>query len=225
MAATSSIRTPSLRVHPVLGEVQLAPDLDRELVHHPRQIVDLQVREERLHPPCKRLQDQKIGLDQVDDPGALHLEGDDPAVPQHGPVHLREGGRRDRIGLDDVETLLKVRAVLPDLGQDLHKRERGNLVLQPLQLLDQFRGEKFPPGAHDLAELDVGWPQFLERKTDTLVYRPSLLSGFLGPPQPPDPGEDLLDQDIKTVLRQHIRNLPVAPEPGDHRDELCTPDT
>ncbi|KAF5031878.1 hypothetical protein DSECCO2_623210 [anaerobic digester metagenome] len=160
----------TLRVHPVLGEVQLAPDLDRELIHHPRQVVDPQVREERLHPPRKRLQNEDIGLDQVDDTGALHLEGNDLAILHHGPVHLREGGRRDGIGLDDIETFLEVRTVLPDHGPDLLKRERVDPVLQPLQLRYQLGGEKFPPCTHDLAELDVGRPQLLKRKADALVH-------------------------------------------------------
>jgi len=132
-------------------------------------------------------------------------------------MHLREGGRCDRLLFDDIETVLEVRAILLDHRPDIPKRDRRNPVLQHLQFHDQLGRKELPAGAHDLAELYVGRPQLLDGKPDTFVDRSLLFRGFPEPPEPLATGNDLFDEDPKTVLDQHIRDLPVALEPGDHR--------
>ncbi len=61
-------------------------------------------------------------------------------------------------------------------------------------------------------------PQFLDGEPDPLVDRPFVFPGFPEPPpQPFSAGNDLLDEDSEAVFDQHIGDLPVALEPGDHR--------
>jgi len=50
-----------------------------------------------------------------------------------------------------------------DGGLDLVPGRRRNIILQASQLINELGRKHIRPGAGDLAELDEGWPQFLDR--------------------------------------------------------------
>ena len=106
----------------------------------------------------------QVGLDGLLDVGALDLDDDLGPVGQHGRVHLTQGSRRNRGRIDNEKQLVEGAAQLRlDGGLDLVPGRRRDVVLQAGQLVDELGRKHIRPGAGDLAELDEGRPQLLDR--------------------------------------------------------------
>jgi len=73
---------------------------------------------------------------------------------------------------------------------DLLKGERGYFILKALELFYERRRNEVRAEAQYLAELDEGWPQFLESQADPLRDRYCLGLFPCGTESPPQ-GEDL----------------------------------
>ena len=68
-----------------------------------------------------------------------------------------------------------------------------------------------------MPELDEGGTKLLDREPDLLGHGGYALDRTgLAPPEAVDPGEELTDKNPKAVLHQHVRDLAIPPELGDH---------
>ena len=103
-------------------------------------------------------------------------------------MHLRDRGRRQRLGVKGGEHLLGWRAqVFAELLTDVGPGRGRRAVLQLAEFNDPFRLEQVDAGGQHLAELDEGRTQFLQR--------------------PAHPGGRL-------EMRQFLRFVPVQRPPG-----------
>ena len=105
-----------------------------------------------------------VGLQQLPDAGALHLDRHRLAAGQDGPVHLPDRGGGERLGREGAEDRLGGPAELPlDDLPDLRVGERADLVEQPEQLVAVGGREEVEAQGQHLAQLDPGPPQLLQR--------------------------------------------------------------
>ncbi len=83
----------------------------------------------------------EITLDIRAHPGPQHLDDDLPAVLEHGRVHLRDRGRRQRLLVETLECLGD-RATISALDDQprLGAREGRNAVLQLCELVGDVGG-------------------------------------------------------------------------------------
>ncbi len=146
--------------------------------------------------PRGRAQEREIHLDLLDDAGSSHLDDDCPAALHERPVRLRDRGRRERLGIDareDVRTEIGL-----DHGVDLGERHRRHLVDEAAELLDVHVGQEVRPRGEELAQLDEGRAELLQRAPEsfrTLTCRVSVTD----------------DAD----LREHPAESGTAGDPGD----------
>ena len=138
------------------GVVELLEDAVRELLHQADRIeVTGQPR-----PGLRHLRelgdDAEIGPDLGLHVGTLHLDHDLAAVLQRGPVHLRQGRCRERLGLDgSVEVLRLCSELGPDDPPGALPRERRDRALELVQLGAPLLGQGVRTAAGHLAELHV----------------------------------------------------------------------
>ena len=145
-------------------QVQLAAQRAPELAHQAGRLVGAQVGPLVLGQLRQALEQAQIGLDDRADAGPAHLDDDLGAVVQLRAVHLRDRGRRQRLGIEAGEDLLGRRAqVLGELGAHHLDRHRRRLTVQLFEFGDPGRAEQVGAAGQDLAELDEGRPQILER--------------------------------------------------------------
>ena len=91
--------------------------------------------------------DVKIERDLLAQARPLHLHGHLLATLQHAPVHLAQGGRRDRFALQVfVDRVHRRPEVLLDAGHRQAGIEARQLVLELGQLLEQHRRNDVGPG-------------------------------------------------------------------------------
>ncbi len=91
------------------------------------------------------------------DTGAQHLDGHfRPRACQPRAVHLRDGGRGDRLGHFGKDGRDRAAQFLGHHLQRDGLRERGQLVLQVAQFACQFMAHHIGPRGKRLAELDIG---------------------------------------------------------------------
>ena len=83
-------------VSPFLVVVELAADRARELVHDRPDVDEVERPHALLEDAGELVEERQIGFDLLGRAGALHLDGDDVAVRQHGLVHLPDRGGGDR---------------------------------------------------------------------------------------------------------------------------------
>jgi hypothetical protein len=99
--------------------------------------------------------------------GTLDLDHGPLTAAERGPVDLGDGARSQRHRVDGVEDVLPRHAQLllhhPD---DLLLGERGHVVLQGRQLLDERRGQQVRTGRQHLTQLGEGRPQLLQRRAE-----------------------------------------------------------
>ena len=152
--------------------VELVHQRAAELEDHRRELVapaDLRV---LVDEGGDLVEHGEIGAYLVDDPGALHLDGDWLAVAQRGPMHLAERCRRKRLGIEGEERLRQphLEVVFYRL---LHLRERHRLdiVLKAAQGFEICRRQQVRPRGEHLAQLHERGTELLE------VFRQSLCLG------------------------------------------------
>ena len=130
-------------------------------VHHhaERRALDGLVRE--------HLEQAEVAHDLLARGGTLDLHHHPVAVRERGPVHLGDGPRCHRHGVDALEDVLprNPQLFLHHLDHAL-LRHGGHVVLQRGQLLDVHRRKEVRAGGQDLSELREGRPQRLERLTE-----------------------------------------------------------
>ncbi len=182
------------RLH-VLGEpesvvglppvVELLEDARRELLEH----ADDVHRPHRLRPPrgyARRVQqDAEVGADLGRDLRALDLDRHQSAVVHRGTVDLGGGGRRERFWFEcGVELLGRRTQLLDDALAHLIGWERRDGILQLGELRRHVDGEHGRLTRHDLTDLHVGGPKFLEHEAE--LHRGA--RPLPAPGQAPDPG-------------------------------------
>ena len=187
-----------VRVLPVADEVELAPYVLLELRDHPRGVVHGQIGEPLFDLYGDHLQDRDVLIDRRRDPRALYLQHDARAVGEDSGVNLCEGGRGQRLRIDRTQAGLQLGALCADVRLHLCERDRGHVVLEVLELLDQSRWKKVAADAHHLPELDVRGPELLEGETDPRIDR----TVHLRPSPHAEPDlhrRQLVDQDAEAV--------------------------
>ena len=165
--------------------VELLEHAGRELLEHAGDV-------QRAHHlrPLRRdaggvQQDPEVGADLVGDQRPLHLDGDLGAVVEERAVHLRRGGRRERLGLERGVQLLRRRPqLLDDRDAHLVAGERRHVVLQARELLGDVDRQGRGLAGDDLADLDVGRPELLQHHPQPHGGR-RLLPSLREPPDPP----------------------------------------
>jgi hypothetical protein len=154
--------------------------------------------------------DVQVAFDQAGHAGAADLDHHSLAGTQRGRVHLGDGGRCQRIGVDLGEHA-GAAEFLAEHPLDLGPGQRADPVLQPAELAGELRRQQVPAGGQGLAELHEHHAAAVQR----LGQRPGQRDrpGPLGcPAQRPDPaaGEDTHD-------------LPVAAAAGRARAQAARP--
>jgi hypothetical protein len=117
------------------------------------------------------LEDGQVVVDPFDDAGPADLDDDLGAVVQQAGVRLADRRRGDRLRVDppeSVEATCALQLVAQDRGNG-RPGLGGRPVLEPGQLGLVVGGQEIGAGRHDLAELDEGGPEVLER--EAYVFR------------------------------------------------------
>jgi hypothetical protein len=106
------------------------------------------------------------------DVGALHLDHHLLAAEQGGDVHLRRGGRGQRLMFDGCVHLGQrlAQLALDDLS-GLFPGERLDFALQLGKLHAPFRRQLLGAAGDNLAEFDIGWAEILQQKAHHLRRR------------------------------------------------------
>eukprot|EP00964_Phaeocystis_antarctica_P135726 scaffold100071_cov69-Phaeocystis_antarctica.AAC.3 len=112
---------------------------------------------------------QQLGLDR----GPLHLDRDHAAavgLGQRGAVHLRDGGRAERLDIEAGEDVVEGLALLEELlrhdGLDQLDIHRVEQIGQPAQRLCVLPREEVLPRCDDLTDLDVEALEVVDRLGD-----------------------------------------------------------
>src|SRR6185295_5687992 len=162
------------------------------------------------HPP----QQAQVGVDLVAHARAPDFQHHRRAVGEARAVHLRDRGRGVGARVDVAE-YLEGRAAegALELGQQLLERHRRYLGVQLLELLDPARRKEIDARGHDLAELDEGGAELLQRHAHAArLVEPGRVSGGAEVEHAPGALEQAGDADALHEIAQ-----PVADE---HRGDL-----
>ena len=117
----------------------------------------------------ERLHQIEVGGDEVLDVRAQDLDCHLPTVEQRGPVHNGDGGSPDRSRIEGGEGLLETHAeILLDSAADLVEGDDGSGVETRAELVGHLLAEDARRGGEDLAELDEGAANVLEREPQGL---------------------------------------------------------
>ena len=108
-------------------------------------------------------QDAHVGGDAALDVRALDLDDHVAPVEEARGVHLRDRGRRERLGVELGEELVGARAQLDgERALDVGVGERLDAIERLLELAAVGLGEEALRRGDDLAELEVGRAEILE---------------------------------------------------------------
>ena len=170
----------------LLDEVELAAEMRLELVGERVRLQELRT----LGPPLEQRRglahQREVELDLLLDAGTANLDDHLTAALEERSVHLCDRGGGDRLGLDRDE---HVRGqLLGDDALDLVERHRRNLIHELLELLDVHVRQQVGTRREQLAELDVGRPELLERLPELPSRLPGSLDGCPRPRAPAAPG-------------------------------------
>ena len=99
----------------------------------------------------------------------LHRHPHRRGVAGLGPVHLGDGGGRQRRAETGEQLLHRLAEGAPDLGARLAFRERRQTVLQMFQRLGHLHADNVGARRQHLAKLDVGRPQSFQRPAQLLA--------------------------------------------------------
>jgi hypothetical protein len=204
------LRGESVEVGRLVEVVDLQQADPAELLDQPRR-VDPVGHEGEPHQPAGHLaQRRQIGLDDVADPGTLHLddglgEAAHPGVirRQSGAMHLPERGRRDRVRVELLEDAgeRSAEALLGDPPDVLEGHRRG-LVLEAGELLCDLGRQDVHPGGHELAELDHQAAQLRGQVVEAArqLHHPPVLAAHRHLPQ-----ADPRQHDVEPPHAEHLR--------------------
>jgi hypothetical protein len=203
-----------LRVAGLLEEVELGAQVCRELVDERIELEQAGPVRSTLGQPCRRAEEAEVQLDLLEHSGPANLDRDLPPVRQQGGMDLRDRRRRQRL-LADLREHARAQVAVDDRSQD-GERHRLDVVDETAQLLDVGVGQQVGPRGEDLAELDEGRPELLERLPE--------LAGALGRRLarrcPADLAEDPDDVATARSLRQ-LEDAPEAPTTDAHAGRRC----
>ncbi len=201
------------------SEVELAAQRARELAHELARAVGLQRRQFGLGDRGDAVEQPQVGLDHVADAGAADLDDDFAAVLQLRAVHLRDRRAGQRLGVEAREHGLGFGAeILAQLRAQRVQRHGGHAAVQLLELGDPVGAEQVGAAGEDLAELDEGGAEFLERhahlrrrleprEVGGVIVVDSVAGAFerIGQPEP-------AHAVAEAVPHQHADDLVQAPE-------------
>jgi hypothetical protein len=144
----------------LLLEVQLATEVDLELVGDRVELEQLGRLGVARQQPGGRPQERQVHLDLLEDPRATDLDHDVASALEERTVRLRDRRRCKRSGIDACEDVGT--EVSPDHRVDLGEGHRRHLVDEVAELLDVHVGQQVRPRRQELAQLDKGRAELLE---------------------------------------------------------------
>ncbi len=153
-----------------MGEVELAEHAGADLGDHGGEVVGLERVDARVELAGEEAEKGEIGLDDARQAGALDLDRDLAAVVELGEIDLGEGGGGGGFFVELGEHV-RDRAsegFLED-GPHLGEGEGGDVAAQLAQLDDERGRQGVGPHAEQLAGLDEGGAELLERLADADV--------------------------------------------------------
>src|ERR1035438_3936707 len=122
-------------------------------------------------------------------------------------MDLRDGRGRQRRAFECGEQLVNPRAELGlDYLVDLRPRDRGHIVLEPTQFLNELIGQQVTAGGEHLPEFDEGDAAVLESKADRAGQTSAAVRGAeFGPPAASQIGEKAPTLEDSHDLRVALR--------------------
>lgn len=168
------------------GEIELAAQRQRELLHHFGGAIALQIRRagfDDFGQPCEQTQ---VGIDGVADAGAPDLEHHRGAVGQPGAMRLRQRCGRQWLFIQPREDLLRFHSQRGhQLRADVCERQRRHGVLQLVEFLDPVWRQQIHARGQHLPKLDEGWTELFQGATDTRGRGHAQTAFGIGPVQQP----------------------------------------
>ena len=172
MRVAGEVLAQRVRVSRLLAVVELLPDRARELVDQLANVQEVECAHPLLRDARRLVEQRQVGLDLAGRAGALHLDGDDLAVRQHGTMNLADRGGGDGLAVElDEQSLEGVTKVFLDDALDVLVRERPHVVLEAAQLGDDVGRQHVRPHRQELPELD-------ERRAELVEHFPQVLAAL-----------------------------------------------
>lgn len=209
------------------SEVQFAAGPVRELVDGIDRAEPSRPRAAPFQPPRQQPQQGQVRLDLAGHAGTLHLHRHRRAVGESRPVHLRQGGGRERLRLDHGEH--PIQRLVQLLGEDLQcrgGRGRRHIPVENAQGLGILGRHVVGPQGQHLARLDERGAQLPQHQAQPLRQGPVHRRVERTRP-PPDgacgpasqrharPQTERVDQPPEPTRPQHRRDLGHTGEAGD----------
>ena len=162
---TSEIGAQAIGVSAFLGEVEFLQHSGSKLPQHRRRGEAPCLRARRLDHG-RHLRDQpQVGLHARPDAGALHLQHDIAPIVQSGAVNLRDrGGGKRRLVQPRERGFRRLAKRLLQRGAYHRELQRRRLAVQLLKFGYPRRRQQIAARRQNLAELDEGRPEFLQRE-------------------------------------------------------------
>ena len=199
---------------PLVRQVELRHPILRELLHHLRG-PKAGVGSSPLGQAGDESENVEIRLDQLADARAQNLEHHRSTVRQASAVNLshRAGGERSLVDLHPFR-LQQITETVPQLLLDLLPGDRADFILQSPQLGRPGVGQPIDPRAQELAELDEGRPQLLQRLARPLWRRAHFALGGLVHQLRHQPCRQVKARQHvgEPVGQEHTQDLPRAPD-------------